>query len=136
MAPRVYATAAEYRDWTGDLTAAASPAQLRRASARIDNALRGVYYDTDEDDLPVDLDVAEAMRDAVCALIEFWEETGDTSGSGAGLEYQSASLGSAQYTRGYDKSGSVAGATGRLPQTVADILSSAGLRTLQPQIYG
>lgn len=135
MAPRVYATEADYRSWTGDLTASASPAQLRAASARLDNALRGVWYDTDEDDLPVDLDVAEAFRDAVCAIVQYWDETGDTSGSGAAAEWQSASIGSASYTRGYSKEGSAAG-TNRLPQTAVDILSAANLRVVNPIIYG
>jgi hypothetical protein len=137
VAPRVYATADDYRNWTGDLTAAALPAQLRAASARLDNALRGVYYATDEDGLPLDLDVEEAMRDAVCAIVAYWEETGDTTGSGAGAEFQSASIGTASYTRGYSKEGSAAGSSGgRLPQTAADIISAAGLRIVSPVIYG
>jgi len=136
VAPRVYATEAEYRDWAGDLTASASPAQLRAASARLDNALRGVWYDTDNDGLPVDLDVSEAIRDAVCAIVQYWDETGDTTGSGAASQYQSASIGSAAYTRGYNKEGSAAGGSGGLPQTAIDILSSAGLRTVNPLIYG
>jgi hypothetical protein len=129
VAPRVYATADDYSVWTGDLTAAASPAQLRAASARLDNALRGVYYATDEDGLPLELDVEEAMRDAVCAIVAYWEETGDTSGSGAGAEFQSASIGTANYTRS-------AGALRGLPQTAADIIAAAGLRIVSPVIYG
>lgn len=136
MAPRVYATEAAFRDWTGDLTASASPAQLRAASARLDSALSGVYYDTDAAGLPTDSDVSAALAAAVCAIVQYWEETGDTTGSGAGEVYQSASIGSASYTRGYSKEGSAAGGSGRLPQVASDILAAAGLRAVAPVVYG
>jgi len=132
MAPRIYATEADYRTWTGDLTAAASPAQLRGASARLDNALRGVYYLTDSGGLPTDTDVAAALKDATCAIVQYWEETGDTSGSGAGAEYQTASIGSASYTR----NAAAAVSSSRLPQLAVDILAAAGLRAVAPVIYG
>lgn len=132
MTPRVYATEADYRTWTGDLTASASPAQLRGASARLDNALRGVYYLTDSGGLPTDSDVSDALRDAVCAIVQYWEETGDTSGSGAGAEYQTASIGSATYTR----SPASVSSSSRLPQIAVDILAAAGLRAVDPVIYG
>lgn len=97
---RVYATEDDYKTWTGDDTATATTAQLRNASLVVDELLATAVYDVDEDDLPTDDAVIEALRDATCAQLEWWNETGDTSGVGASGQFQSASIGSASYTRG------------------------------------
>lgn len=129
---RIYATEADYQTFTGDLSATSSPALLRAASARIETALRGVLWDTDDETgLPADDDVAEAFKDAVCALVQYWDEIGDTTGSGATSQFQSATIGSASYTRAAGTA-----APYKLPQTVVDILSAAELLSVDPIIYG
>lgn len=50
--------------------------QLRRASAKVDLAVRQPY-DVDVDGAATDPDVAAALRDAVCAQVEQWVEVGE-----------------------------------------------------------
>lgn len=70
---------------------------LARASRHIESLTITAVYETDEDGAPVDLDISEAFRDAVCAQVAYWEETGDASGVGAigSTSIGSLSLGSA-----------------------------------------
>ena len=72
MAPRVYATEADYLAFT-DTTEAPGKLDrlLRAASGVVDRLLVGVVYDLDPDTrLPTDDTVAEALRDAVCVIAE------------------------------------------------------------------
>lgn len=56
----------------GDYPPANSAVLCARASADVDHALVGAIYDTDDDLLPTDPAVAEALRDAVCAQVAAW----------------------------------------------------------------
>ena len=99
---------------------------LYRASRHVEGLTMTARYPIDEDGFPEDLNVLEAFRDAVCAQVAYWEETGDVSGamSSAG----SVSIGSLSLSS--DKS---AGQTPSDRQAVryapeaVEILSSAGL---------
>lgn len=99
---------------------------LSRASRHIEGLTVTANYATDEDGAPEDLNILEAFRDAVCAQVAYWDETGDVSGamSSAG----SASIGSLSLSS--DKSaGQTPGdrqAVRYAPEAV-EILSSAGL---------
>lgn len=84
MAQRVYATEAEYLELTEEDTAPDKiNSKLRRASNEVDSHIRAAVYDVDEDGYPTDAKVSEALRDATCAYVEYWEETGDITGAGA-----------------------------------------------------
>lgn len=125
---RVYATLSDYRDWSGDSTADLSDALLRRASLAIDSNLIGSFYDVDDDTgLPTKTKVIEALRDATCAQAEWYDEIGDTTGSGAAGQFQSAQLGSASYTRGYTQAGSSAGNSSPLAPGAYEILKVEGM---------
>ena len=72
MAPRVYATEADYLTFTGEDTAPAKIGLLLRAASRVvDMMLRGVVYDVDPvTKLPTDPDVVDTLEVVVCVIAE------------------------------------------------------------------
>ncbi|MFD4111617.1 hypothetical protein ACFWWU_36500 [Streptomyces sp. NPDC058650] len=86
MAQLVYATTAEYDDFAeepfeGDDVKLGK--RLRSASIEVEKLTRRAVYETDEDGYPTDADVADAMSDATCAIVEYWDETDDPTGAEA-----------------------------------------------------
>lgn len=75
-------------------TGTAAAYQLREASLVIDEALLGAIYDTDTAGMPTATTVVEALRDATCAQVAWWSETGDVSGAVAASPWTSVSAGS------------------------------------------
>jgi hypothetical protein len=127
---RVYATHQDLTNYTEGFTftmpAEPESARLRtRASELVDEALLAAVYDTDPTTrLPTDPEVAAAMRDAVCAQVVWWDETGDEQG--AADRYTSVSIGSVTLARG--GSAAAAGSGGRtLGPPAATHLRLAGL---------
>lgn len=102
--PRVYATHQDLINYTqgSDFVVPAEPESQRvrtRASELVDEALVTAIYDTDPaTQLPTDPAIAAAMRDAVCAQVVWWDETGDELGDAG--QYTSVSIGSVALTRG------------------------------------
>ncbi|MEU0039955.1 hypothetical protein [Streptomyces sp. NPDC006333] len=92
MAARVYATSADYTEWSGQAAPTGAERLLTQASRDIDDALLTAYYCTDADGMPTDPDIVEALREATCAQVEYQQETGDT-GTGAAGRWDSVSLG-------------------------------------------
>jgi hypothetical protein len=92
MAAGVYATSADYTDWSGQAAPTDIDRLLARASEDIDDALLTALYCTDSDGMPTEVDVIDALRDATCAQVEYQQETGDT-GTGAAGRWDSVSLG-------------------------------------------
>lgn len=93
MARPLYATADDYLTWTGEQTAPADIARLLlRASEDIDEALLAAVYCTDAAGMPVHPEVIEALTNAACAQVEYWQTTGD-DGTGAAGRWDSVSLG-------------------------------------------
>ena len=133
---RAYATEAEYITWSGDATASIGQSLLVRASLVIDSVLIGTVYDTNSSSLPTNPDIIEALSDAVCAQIQWWDEQGDTTGSGATSQFQGASIGSASYTKGYSAAGSSAGNTSPLAPMAYRTLNVAGLLPAVVQTHG
>lgn len=84
---RVYATLADYYDFIGgdlpDEPDTALEALLRRASSQVESHIRLARYTVDEDGYPTDLIITDALRDATCAYVEYWQETDDVTGAGA-----------------------------------------------------
>ena len=75
-----FATLEELIEFTasGTLDALNEPERLlERATTKICRYLRASFILDDETGLPSDVDVAAALRDAVCAQVEFWAETGE-----------------------------------------------------------
>lgn len=74
-----YATTADLTTWLGPSRPALTDAErlLLRASERIDSIIVASFAIDAVTKLPTDLDTAAALRDACCATVEFWMETGE-----------------------------------------------------------
>lgn len=71
---------------------------LTAASKAIRRATKSAVYDTDTNGYPSDAAVRQAFRDATCAQVVWWKETGDELGTGGA--YDSVSIGSVSLSRG------------------------------------
>lgn len=138
MSARVYATASQLEDWLdGVVDMPERPdALLTRASRRVDLALTGAWYPVDDNGMPTTTAVVEALRDAVCAQVAWWVETGDTTGSGAGAEWSSVSIGKLSLSRGGGSGSSTTAAPRRLCQEAVDLLTVAGLLPIRAAWWG
>src|SRR5690606_11718546 len=82
-----YATPAQWA--ASDYALATMPAdpeaqrRLNRAIRIIDAMIITAIYDVDDDGLPTDTKIADALRDATCAQAEFMASAGDPLGIGA-----------------------------------------------------
>lgn len=130
MAQRVYATPEDYPDFAeepfdGDAEKLAK--RLRAASIEVEKLTRLARFDTDEDGYATDADVSDAFTEATCAIVEYWEETGDPTGADAAqgaVKIGSVSLGT---TSSRESSGDTT--ERRIGTRAADILRNAGLIT-------
>lgn len=122
-----YATEVDLTNYlpTGTVVADAGR-KLDRASRRVDLLTMTAVYATDPDTgAATDPDVIAALRDATCAVVEWWEATGDETG--AGSLYQSVSIGRVQLGHGYSSAGSATGASQTTSPQAVEILQLAGL---------
>lgn len=72
----VFATSDDVEKWSG-FPAPENAAQLiRRASGMVQQAVRRARFTVEPSGLPADPDVADAMRDAVCAQVVYWDNSG------------------------------------------------------------
>jgi hypothetical protein len=71
-----YATSDDLAAWLGKDAPADAARLLTRASALLDGVVY-VSFAVDDAGLPCDAGVAETMRDAACAQVEFWLEVGE-----------------------------------------------------------
>jgi len=94
---RSYATTGDLARWVDPLPVDAR-GRLERATMKIDELLRCAWYPVDDDGEPTEPDHQVALRDATCALVRWWGETGD-DGTGAGRLWTSVSAGSISVTR-------------------------------------
>lgn len=143
MAQRVYATAADYYDFTGEDQPMTTPAEgqepqpltekdlnasLRRASSVIDSHTRHDVYDVDEDGYPTDADIADAFKKATCAQADWFAETQDLTGAIAQegtVAIGSVSLGARGRTSGL--SGAPDPGASRIAPEAVELLRNAGL---------
>lgn len=97
-------------------------ADLESASQLVRRCTKTAVYQTDEDGIPTEPQVAEAFTAATCAQAEWFQEIGDNTGVGG--FYNSMSIGSVALAgaRGSDVPGG-----GRLAAKAATILDNAGL---------
>jgi hypothetical protein len=112
---RIYATHEQLVAYTAgsDFVVPAEPESQRvrtRASEVVDEALLTAIYDTDPmTELPTDPKIAAAMRDAVCAQVVWWDETGDEQGAAG--QFTNLSIGSVTLGRGSSPAGASGGRT-------------------------
>lgn len=64
---------------------------VAQASAVVDEALEAAVYPVDEQGAPTEPKHREALAEATCAVIAWWDAIGD-DGTGASLRIQSASI--------------------------------------------
>jgi hypothetical protein len=126
---RTYATTTDLANWIEAAPPEDAAKLLRRATREVDRLTRGARFDTDADDEPTDTVVLAALRDATCAVAEWWISTGDDLGAvGA---YQSVSIGSVSLGRGSSGGG---GAVDRVGPEAVSILAAAGLINNAPAV--
>ncbi len=77
MSAVAYATAAEYETWSGQSAPSSIERLLTRASELLDATATAPFIVSDTTGLPEDVDEAAALRDATCAQVRFWVETGE-----------------------------------------------------------
>lgn len=126
----LYATGEDLTNWLGEDpdTDANIDSMLRKASLLVGRACRNdLYdlYDVDNAGKPRDTDLVEAMRDAVCAQVEYWVLAGvnPTAGaSGVGRVKVETTVDGA--TVKYDTTGVVAAAQSAV-SSIDDLTSEA-----------
>lgn len=72
MVQPVYATVDDLTTWLGSYPPANAVSLLARASLVVDELLTAAVYPVDVDGAPTDVTAQAAMRDAVCAQVEWW----------------------------------------------------------------
>jgi hypothetical protein len=129
---RVYATPADLTNYAGpNVVDDDSPRLLARASELVDSQLLAAVYDTNADGYPLDEQVRAALRDATCAVVEWWADTGDATGAGA--QFTESQIGTLRLKRTTPPPD--------LPPAATRILTTAGLLAHAPlapdrQAYG
>jgi hypothetical protein len=98
-APGLYATAGQYRAWSGDQS---TPDQvvvvaMQRAAEDIDNAVIGAVYPVNQNGLPTDPFVINAFARAACAQAQYL--IADNDPAGMKRQYTSLNVGGISYTR-------------------------------------
>lgn len=123
---RIYATSADYLAYTGLTPPSDIDARLARASRFLGSEVfRLCWYEVDEDGYPSNATVAEAFAAAVCAQVQWWDETGDELGVAG--RYASVKLGTLALSRASSAGGS-APVTGReVAETALEALRSEDL---------
>jgi len=131
MAQRVYATSIDYAalaEEPADVELPVLNKRLRAASSEVDGLTRLSRYDVDEDNFPTDATISDAFKEATCAIVEFWEETGDVRGADAAqgaVKIGSVSLGTTSSTQ--QGLSSREKLVQRIGESAVTILTNAGL---------
>jgi hypothetical protein len=87
---RSYATTAQLAAYLHTDAPANAAKLLEDATRALDDALRTAVYDVDAGGMPTNPTVQAAFAEAVCAIAEWWGETGDPVGADGGWDSVSA----------------------------------------------
>ncbi|MGW0495047.1 hypothetical protein ACWD0Z_06290 [Streptomyces sp. NPDC003007] len=124
---RIYATSADYQQFTGQAPPPDIEALLAKASRFLEaNVFRLCWYEVDADGYPSNAVVRQAFRDATCAQAEWFDDIGDSTGASA-VGWASVKLGSASMSRPEGSTSGSASAAREIAPAVADALGSADL---------
>jgi len=110
---RVYATTTQLAEYLGEAVPLDAVRLLTDASRALDDALKTARYCVDDDGLPTNTAVAAAFAEAVCAIVQWWDETGDPVGADGG--WDSVSAGPVSLSRGSGSATAAPIAGGMLP---------------------
>jgi len=93
---RVYATVAQYEEYTGTVPAPAdTEVRLGRASRMLDReVIRYHAFDVDSVGLPTNPVVADALATAVCAQVSWWSELGGSTSGADAVGWSTVTIGS------------------------------------------
>lgn len=121
-----YATVAELEAYAG-ITPDDAERLLTRASAMLDaGPLYAAVYDVDANGAPTDPVVIAALRDAVCAQVQWWDELGDSVGA-AGAGWGAVAIGGLSMSRSVTSVSGSDSAARQYAPGVADALLSPRL---------
>lgn len=132
-----YASTGDMARYTGQVLPTDVKRKLIMASREIARLTRSATYETTVAGLAVHQPTRQALADATCELLAWWEETGTQTGA-IGM-YQSTSIGPGGVTlSGFTggASGSKSSDDGRVGPQVFTILMDAGLLARGPYTYG
>lgn len=110
---RSYATTVQLADYLHTDAPANAAKLLEDATRALDDALLTAVYDVDSGGMPTDVLVQAAFAEAVCAIVEWWGETGDSVGADGG--WDSVSAGPVSLSRGSGSTGATPISVGALP---------------------
>lgn len=125
---RVHATTTDLANYLRAAPPVDALGMLIDASRALEGALLTSVYDVDTDGYPTSVVHREAMKEAVCAIAEWWLETGDPLGAGG--DWQSASAGGVSISRGAGSNGQTQSSqvsANQLPYKAWVSLTQAGL---------
>ena len=117
---RSYATTQQLTAYLHEDAPANAAKLLEDATRALDDALLTAVYDVDSGGMPTDVLVQAAFAEAVCAIVEWWGETGDSVGADGG--WDSVSAGPVSLSRGSNSTGTQAISLGTLPPRAASAL--------------
>ncbi|MBO2461180.1 hypothetical protein [Actinomadura violacea] len=106
---------------------------LQQASEDIDELLIGAVYDVDDDHLPTDPRIADAIKRATCAQAHYIRERGDETGGKA--QFTNVSVGSISYSRNRLISESKARTSSKYADRALTILKTERLLPVSPRTY-
>jgi hypothetical protein len=118
-----YATSEELANYLRDAPPADCERMLQAATREIDRMLLTARYPVDDQGMPIEAEHQRALRDAVCELVQWWDETGDAAGALDAF----GSLSAGSISVGRATAGSAKGSTSRVNAQVRNILTAAGL---------
>lgn len=124
---RIYATSADYQSYTGQTPPADIDARLGRSSRFMESRVfRLCWYEVDAEGYPSNSVVKQAFADAVCAQVQWWEETGDELGTAG--RWGSVKIGSVSLSGPGSSSGSSGPVGGReVAEAALEVLRSPDL---------
>lgn len=129
QARRAWATTADLANWINTTVPADARRMLANATREVEDLIKHAVYDVDDDGEPTDTDVIAALKDAVCAAVDWWIKSGDEHG--ARSLYTSVSIGGTSLSR----AATGPGGDMKIPaigRAVGPILRRAGLLNVQP----
>lgn len=124
---RQYADSAALAAYPGGSAVPSEDAEalLRTASRVVDQLLRGFVYDVDDDSLPTDVDVAQALSDATCAIVVEGYATGVFT-PGATKQWDQVRVGNVSLGKASTKAGALIVAGIPIPPAALTALSGVG----------
>jgi hypothetical protein len=130
---RIYATVTDLIAFTGDPAPDNAAMLLADAHRFLDaNVFSSCLYDVDATTgMPTNTVVLAALRDAVCAQVQWWDELGDSIGA-AGAGWGSVQIGRMQLARSVTNVSGAASPAREVAPKVGDVLGSSDLT---PEIF-